>query len=100
MAMVKCSTTIREGWEMNIRYRQGPGTCVGAKFPMGIPRGWELKIDCSACESENKYAMSKAELKFSELDGLVIMSELQFNKFKSDLIEEVNCKSDTGECNE
>jgi len=95
--------TMREGWEMSEKSKQGPpATNVGARFPMGVPYGWEISCEADHRQSDNERRLQKATVKFYEEDGLVVMSLMQFEVFKSELERKIKMRgvpnpySDTG----
>jgi len=80
------SVTMREGWEMSGKSKQGPpADNFGARFPMGVPYGWEVSCEADRNQSNNERRLQKVTVKLYEEDGLVIMSAAQFERFKSDV---------------
>lgn len=52
-----------------------------ARFPMGVPYGWEYDED-SRTPASNSPIWKKVLLKYRESDGLVILSDSQFEELQ------------------
>lgn len=53
-----------------------------ARFPMGVPYGWEYDEERDNLPPSNSPVWKKALLKYKESDGLVILSDSQFEELQ------------------
>lgn len=53
-----------------------------ARFPMGVPYGWEFDEEYENFQPTNAPAWKKAFVKYKEKDGLVILSDSQFEELQ------------------
>lgn len=54
-----------------------------ARFPMGVPLGWEFTEDSdNFFPSNNEMTRMKATIKYRANDGLVILSDSQFEELQ------------------